>query len=46
MADLKKAEQAALKAKLLYISRGVKGYFLTVKDYIELISALSEEKEK
>lgn len=45
MGDLKRAQNAALQAKLLYISRGVKGYFFTVKDYLELINALKDPEE-
>jgi hypothetical protein len=45
MANITKAQNAALKAKMLYISRGVKGYFLTVNDYIELINSLNENED-
>ena len=46
MADLKKAQNLAMKAKSLYIGRGLKGFFMTTNDYTELLSALSDEEEE
>lgn len=46
MADLQKALNLALRAKSLYISRGLKGFFLTTNDYLELIQALDDDEKE
>lgn len=43
MADIKKAQEIAMKARLLFISRGRKGYVFSTNDFFELLEALEFE---